>query len=86
MDEIYRAGVNHHLRQHPRSGMWHLKVRVKEPGEPLSVKGEVRNFTLKTKSVEEARRRRDKVMGAMDEAGYLPKSPWGKGMTERKTI
>lgn len=81
MQEIYQKGENHHLRQHPRTGMWHLKVKVKKPGAAPSVKGETRNFTLKTKCVEVARRRRDRVMAAMDAAGYLSKSPWGKGVT-----
>lgn len=63
-----RVNENHHLRIKERA-CWSLRVKIQHPD---GRKAGVLNVSLKTKDVELARRRRDRLLGAMDAAGYLP--------------
>ena len=59
--------LNHHLYQDRTSGVWYFQKKVRGTGKSYK-------FSLETKSVVEARRKRDSYLKQIDIHGCIPKS------------
>jgi len=60
--------LNHHLYQDRASGVWYFQKKVRGAGKPSY------KFSLETKSVVEARRKRDSYLRDIEIHGCIPKS------------